>query len=204
MNLLEWGRLLCDAPGASHEELQAGAARRLNVGSGDYPLAYWTNLDADPNAPGEIHATVPPLPLPDGGLDRIWACHFLEHLDRPQAMEFLRECYRCLAPAGECGIVVPDIRAVMRVYLDRVPIRVEYPAGTWHDCANLDEVCQLFLYSTCQASPHRWAWDEETLGRAMTEAGFVDLEPIDRYTDPRLGTGQWYQCGYWGMKPWAT
>lgn len=67
--------------------------------------------------------------------------------------------------------------------------------------ADLDEVCTLFLYSTAQASPHRWSYDLFTLRRALERAGFVVDAQIDRWRDPRLGTGQWYQMGLDCHKP---
>jgi hypothetical protein len=34
----------------------------------------------------------------------------------------------------------------------------------------------------------------------MAAAGFAGLREIDRYRDPRLGNGNWYQCGADGFK----
>lgn len=182
-------------------ELQATACRRLNIGAGEYPMLYWTNLDADPNLPADIHATVPPIPFGDETLDEIYAGHFLEHLEPAEAREFLRECYRCLTPGGKVGIVVPDTFEVMRRYVLGMPDKVEFPHDVWRAVADLNEVCALFLYSYVQDSPHRWSYDKRTLRQAIEGAGFEVIGEIDRYNDPRVPVGAWYQFGFDARKP---
>lgn len=174
---------------------------RLNVGAGRFPLPGWTNLDADPAAPVEVHAAVPPLPYPDESAEEIAAIHFLEHLPKPMADEFLAECFRVLQPGGRLGLVVPDTRAIMRLWLDGDPVVCEMPPGRFWKVADLDDVCAIFLFSTYQDSPHVWAWDFGTLRRAMERAGFVVTGEIDRFRDPRLGNGAWYQVGVDAVKP---
>lgn len=184
--------------------MSRSAGPRLNVGCGEFPLAGWLNLDADPAMPAELHARVPPLPFADGELSEIYAGHFLEHLTLAEATAFLAECGRTLPPGGRLGIVVPDTFEIARRYVLGLPDRVEYPAGVWRPVADLRTVCDLFLYSTAQDSPHRWSWDAPTLARAMTAAGFIGLRQIDRYADPRIPVGAWYQCGLDGWRSWGV
>ena len=182
-------------------DMEATAARRVNVGCGDWPLPYWTNLDGNPDLPADVHAIVPPMPFADASLDEVWACHFLEHLGYADGLAFLKECWRVLVPGGRCGIVVPDTREVMKRYLAGALDQVEWPYRHWHAVKDLDAVCGLFLYSVVQESHHKWSYDIETLARIMARAGFVGLREIDRYRDPRIAQGAWYQCGLDGFKP---
>lgn len=175
-------------------------SKRLNVGSGEYSLEGWINLDADAAMEPDVCVQVPPLPFQDGELDEIYAGHFLEHLTHQEAEAFLAECYRTLKPGGKLGILVPDTREIMRRYLDGALDAVEYPYRVWWPVADLDAVCALFLYSCVQGSPHRWMYDQRTLARAMEKAGFTALQPIDRYRDPRIPQGAWYQFGFDGRK----
>jgi predicted SAM-dependent methyltransferase len=177
------------------------ASRRVNCGSGDYPLPGFCNLDADPSKPADIHATVPPLPFDDACLDEIYAGHFLEHLTYDDGQAFLKECYRCLVPGGKLGLVVPDMREVLKRWLAGSIDAMEYPWGVFHRVSDLDAVCRVFLYGSVQESQHRWSYERDTLARAMVGAGFRQLKEIDRYTDPRLAAGAWYQCGVEGRKP---
>lgn len=188
---------------AIDRERQATAHRRWNIGCGAHPLLYWTNVDSDATVLADVHVCVPPLPLADASLDEIYAGHFLEHLTPEEAEHFLAECRRVLVPGGRLGIVVPDTREIMSRYLAGTADVVEYPQGTFHEVADLDSVCRLFVYSTVQETPHRWSYDAETLRRALERAGFHVHAAIDRWHDPRIPVGAWYQCG-WDAIPRET
>jgi predicted SAM-dependent methyltransferase len=183
------------------DRLQSTAHRRMNIGCGAFPMAFWTNVDADPLTVAQIHAIVPPIPAKDSSLDEIYAGHFLEHLNRSEAREFLRECMRCLVPGGRLGLVVPDMREILKRWLAGTIDAMEYPINTWWPLSDLDSVCACFLYGTVMESQHHWAYDEITLRKITAEMGFVNFEPICRYTDPRVARGAWYQCGCSGYKP---
>jgi predicted SAM-dependent methyltransferase len=170
---------------------------RLNLGCGAFPLEGFTSIDADPAVQPDVVATVPPLPYPDGAVAEIYMGHLLEHFDYEDGQALLRECYRVLMPGGRLGVVVPDTRAIMRLWLAGVGSRWEYPAGHWRCVDDLDEVCAMFLYSTVQPSHHQWSYDLGTLARALARAGLQPVAEIDRYRDPRLSNGgAWYQCGW--------
>ena len=191
--------------GELHERLQATSHLRVNVGSGDWPLAYWVNIDSNPSKPADVHASVPPLPYPDDCLLEIYAGHFLEHLAFEDGATFLRECYRCLQPGGRLGVVVPDTRLIMTRYLrgevDHVGLLTDDGTIGYWPIADLDAVCAVFLFSVVQESRHLWAYDARTLRAAGERAGFEWVGEIDRYTDPRVSTGQWYQVGADFRKP---
>jgi predicted SAM-dependent methyltransferase len=183
--------------------VSAPAAVRLNVGAGEWALPDYVNIDATDYPGIDLVASVPPIPYPDDAVDEICAIHFLEHLDQPTGMEFLRECCRVLKPGGTVGIVVPDTRLIVTEYLKNTGLAVEEPnsGGRMRLMRDLDDVCAMFIFSTVQESHHQWAYDEHTLQRAMSRAGFGEFEEIDRFTDPRLGSGQWYQGGWSAKKP---
>lgn len=175
-------------------------SRRLNCGCGQYPLRGFINIDKNQTLRADVYAEMPSIPFGDGKLDEVWACHFLEHLERDQADIFLSECYRVLRQGGMCAMVVPDTREVMRRYLEHSIDAVELPYRTWHKINDLDAICRLFLYSTVENSRHHWSYDSDTLWSAMWHAGFRDMAQIDRYDDPRIVQGAWYQLGWQGVK----
>lgn len=183
--------------------IQTARPLRLNVGCGPFRLEGWLNLDENPTVGADLHVCVPPLPFEANRAEEIYAGHYLEHLDPEEADVFLEECRRVLVPGGKLGLVVPDTRAIVRAYLEGVAGRdtlVEGPPGQYWSMANLDHVCAYFLFSTYQESPHQWAYDLSTLRRALERHGFLVLGEIDRYSDGRLGTGRWYQCGLDAVK----
>lgn len=173
---------------------------RLNVGCGRYPLLGWMNLDSSSEALADVYQSATPLQFPDEWFSEIFAGHFLEHLTREDGLQFLKDAYRCLEPGGKLGIVVPDTKAVMCAWLNRIGRTVEYPEGVFNAIDDLDAVCHLFLYSTAQESNHLWSYDRDTLARILTEAGFRVTKEIDRMSDPRITVGAWYQVGLEAVK----
>lgn len=174
---------------------------RLNIGCGDYRLAGWINIDAADDSAADLKFSVPPLPWNDASVAEIYAGHFLEHLSRVEAAIFLDECWRVLVPGGKLGILVPDMREIMRRYVNNEPAPMEFPAGAHRDLRDLDDACEVVIFSTAQPSVHHWAYDDVTLARALRLAGFVVVGEFDRFRDPRVGVGAWYQIGLDAIKP---
>lgn len=176
---------------------------RLNIGSGDLPMreAGWTNID-ETHYPGvDLVLRVPPLPWADDSVTEIYAGHFLEHLAREEAHVFLRECHRVLHPGGRLGIMVPDMAECFRRYVIDKPAPVEFPAGQHRDLRDLDDLNDVIIFSTAQASHHQWSYDLVTLKRALVRANFHVVGEFDRHHDSRVAVGAWYQLGLDATKP---
>jgi predicted SAM-dependent methyltransferase len=162
---------------------------RINLGCGKRKLDGFINVDRDNSRSPDVCAEASDYlhGITDETVDEVYAGHFLEHLERDDGLQILREVYRVLKPAGKVGLVVPDTHEIMR----------RICAGE----LDLDEACSYYLYSTVQPSRHRWSYDERTLARLLEEARFVVDKPIDRWNDPRLVAGVWWQCGLDAVKP---
>lgn len=168
----------------------------INIGCGVHPLDGWFNIDNDPSTPADKHISVPPLPFEDESVTDIFAGHYLEHLSREEAALFMSECYRCLKPGGRLGIVVPDMMEIMKRYVNQqLSAKMEFPRGVWHDMRDMDEICDIFIFSTIQDSPHKWAYDRNTLSRLMRVHKFEGIAEINGWMDPRIPVGSWYQFG---------
>lgn len=90
----------------------------LNIGCGATFHPDWINLDAAPASPAvRAHDLAEPLPFPDGHLRAVYASHVLEHFDPENGLRLLRECHRVLEPGGVARIVVPDLEAIAKTYL---------------------------------------------------------------------------------------
>lgn len=179
---------------------------KLNVGSGQHPLEGYCNLDSV-DYKADVVAKVPPLPFQDESIEEIYAGHFLEHLSFWDGRRFLRECHRCLQPEGRLAVVVPDTANIMARYLEQKNALVCLYNDISFNLNDLDDVCRTFLYAesgTGHKSPvvmgHKWSFDSRTLYHALKRAGFTDLGVIDRFDDPRLTAGAWFQCGWEGVK----
>ncbi len=57
------------------------------------------------------------IPFADQMFIVVYHSHFIEHLDRYQALPFLQECYRVLKWGGAIRIVTPDLERIVQDYL---------------------------------------------------------------------------------------
>src|SRR5262245_44357008 len=91
----------------------------LNIGCGTTFHQDWINLDAAPASPAvRRHDVGTGLPFPDGHFGAIYASHVLEHFDPEDGGRLLRDCLRVLAPGGIARVVVPNLEAIARAYLE--------------------------------------------------------------------------------------
>ena len=91
----------------------------LNVGCGGSFHPDWINLDSTPASPQvRAHDIATGLPFPDGHFDAVYASHVLEHFEPEGGMRLLRECRRVLRTEGVVRIVVPDLEAIAKAYLE--------------------------------------------------------------------------------------
>lgn len=174
---------------------------RLNLGSGIFKLAGYINVDEDATVQPDYCLHVPPLPWEDGTVAEIYMGHVLEHYDYADGQALLHECRRVLQPGGRLTVVVPDTRAIMGRWLGASSYQVQNASGRVWRVADLDDVCDFWLFSTMQASRHQWAYAEETLVRAVERAGLRVRGPVDRYHDPRLSDPGFWQLGVEAVKP---
>jgi predicted SAM-dependent methyltransferase len=93
--------------------------RLLNIGCGATFHPDWVNLDTAPASPAvRRHDIGSGLPFADGHFSAVYASHVLEHFDPEDGKRLLRDCLRVLEPGGIARIVVPDLEAIARSYLE--------------------------------------------------------------------------------------
>ena len=95
--------------------------RYVNLGCGSRYHARWINIDIVPAGPDVIaHDLRQGIPLPDNSCEAVYHSHVLEHLRRPEALQFLRDCYRVLKPGGILRVAIPDLERICSVYLEKL------------------------------------------------------------------------------------
>jgi predicted SAM-dependent methyltransferase len=105
------------------------------------------------------------LPFEDNSADIIYACHVLEHYDRNQTINVLKEWYSVLKPGGLLRLCVPDIEALCLVYrLTGDLTKILGPLYGRQDYAE---------------NTHYIGFDFATLTSALTSAGFVSIHRYD-------------------------
>ncbi len=94
---------------------------RLNCGCGRHVHPDWTNVDFQAQVPGVlVHDLRQGLPFADDHFDCVYCAHMLEHLPRRNVEAFLSQCLRVLKPGGILRLVVPDLEAAARQYLEHL------------------------------------------------------------------------------------
>ena len=178
-----------------------GSPLRLNLGSGFRPkrAAGWINVDLSNQADLRLDLREP-LPFQDNSVTDIYTEHFLEHLNYPnlyestgwnfetpelpsEALSFLRECRRVLIPGGLLDVVVPGAECILMEYAMRH--QVPFPRCRWWGPKWCNTPLHCVNYVFRQGSEHRYAYDEETLGAVLRDAGFENVarRPFDPSVD---------------------
>jgi predicted SAM-dependent methyltransferase len=164
---------------------------KLNIGCGPNRKEGWVNIDLARGADLPLDMRRP-IPLSDAAAALIYSEHFLEHLDYPgDTVRFLTESFRVLGPKGIFSVGVPDTEWALREYNGLG--YGDYPAGQWLRGAKSGihpAWCATRLehinYHFRQYTQHRFAWDFETMERALSYVGFVRIKR--RAFDPSLDT----------------
>lgn len=165
-----------------------GAGRALNVGTGGKDLVGWVNLDE--TKPGDVLAQVPPFPFRDECFDEILLSHVVEHMPFDDGRALMKECHRILRPGGAVTVIVPDAKIISLAYL----------AGQ----VSNETLNDLYVYSYCQESQHRWFYDRRALNQLVADAGFVGLRRLNRFTDVHMMAPAWFQMGLAAVKSSAS
>lgn len=124
-------------------------------------------------------------PLADGSCAVVYASHVFEHLSRDQATHFLAEAQRVLAAGGAIRIVVPDLLALARTYLDEAASGDAGASRRFLHWVNLHQdgtyprsagVLKRTV-ALWQGHPHqhKYMYDLYSLSDVLSASGFVDL-----------------------------
>jgi predicted SAM-dependent methyltransferase len=118
----------------------------------------------------------------------------LEHLTYDEGLKALKYWFSLLKPNGIITVTVPDFDYIISEYLTKPKnMRVEA----------LKLINDLYIYSYCQESLHKYCYNPELLQHVMCKAGFTNLErlPLNHhyFVDPVA-----WQVAFTGRKPADT
>lgn len=109
------------------------------------------------------------LPLDNESVDHIYCSHVLEHFEKWETENLLKECRRVLKRDGCLRIVLPDLKRMIDQY---------------HDA---DEFCREFYgfnkdqktWSRRLIRGHQWMYDEKSVSEVLEKAGFKKVKITD-------------------------
>jgi predicted SAM-dependent methyltransferase len=135
---------------------------RLHIGAGDKRLDGWVNVDLK-RLPGVDVVADVTKGLRFENVEAIFAEHFLEHLFITDALSFLLESHRVLAPTGRLRLSTPNLDWVWLTHY-----RLDAPGD--------EKLLQAVrLNRAFRAWGHQFVWNPEILAAALRACGFVDL-----------------------------
>ena len=156
----------------------------LNVGCGPVPEPGFLNLDWDWSP--SIHLCWDMrrgIPLRDCSLDGIFTEHCLEHVTHEECARVLRDFHRVLRPGGTVRVIVPDGGLYLELYRRaRGGEAVEFPYLDEIGRRDLAEDSRygftpmMAVNRIFRGYGHQFAYDEETMGNLLRQAGFARIE----------------------------
>lgn len=128
---------------------------RVNLGSGEFPIEGWLNVDAYTDA--DVQEDV--FGCTFHGLREVRMDHFLEHVTWLRTAELLKEVRRWMALGGLLTIEVPDMSEIMRR-------------------SDSDSLCWAYIYGSQQheGEYHRAGFTERSLHQVLGETGWENIK----------------------------
>lgn len=141
---------------------------RLNLGSGEYPLENWTNIDVE-----DVDLSVRPWPWADDSIEAINASHILEHFTKANGFLFLLQCWRILKPGGELRLAVPDMDKVIACKLSD-----NYEPLDGYKWTSLDDLLggNSHDVQATEYDKHRYMYCEASLAWTLDQIGFERIQ----------------------------
>lgn len=121
--------------------------RRLLVKIGILPRSYetdWPKLKLI-----DIRKT---LPLAEDSVDFIYCSHVLEHFEKYETVNILKECFRVLKPGGVLRVVLPDLKIMINKFSDAEKFNRDFYG---YD-KDKKSILNWFIRG------HQWMYDEES------------------------------------------
>lgn len=162
----------------------------LNLACGGVYYAEWNNCDQLPLREVVSVDLRGPLPWPAASFDAIYSSHALEHLRPGDALALLQRILKVGKPGAVIRIVVPDLEAICRSYLDALQHQVSTPTDEgrrrheWMTIELLDQMVRDRPGGRMAAALREGDFDEETrrtrFGDDARYAGEVERVCVDR------------------------
>jgi predicted SAM-dependent methyltransferase len=120
------------------------------------------------------------LPIYNETARGVYASHVLEHLSLEDFRTAVASTFRMLAPGGIFRLIVPDLEARARIYLQQVERRSPHASNWFMRAARLgiESKPRTILQHARRMfgnSAHLWMWDEYSISAELDRAGFVKI-----------------------------
>ena len=135
------------------------------------------------------------LPFATSSVSAVYASHVLEHLTRADAINLVKEMRRVLCSGGVVRVIVPDLEALIRTYLEGIDKGMdEDPGRSGSGEVAGDEFLERSGLGRIEESPvwtptglyrrltdyhyHKWMYDRHSMYVLLNRNGFEDIAEV--------------------------
>jgi SAM-dependent methyltransferase len=123
------------------------------------------------------------LPIAAASVDAVYASHVLEHLSRDGMITALRNTLSILRPGGIFRLVVPDLEARARRYVDDLSSRSDandrFLKSSYLGVETDQRGIAQLASGLFSRSKHLWMWDYPSMKAALESVGFISVRRCD-------------------------
>jgi predicted SAM-dependent methyltransferase len=148
-------------------------------------IGFWTNLEQNKlyENPNGVQETVllnfdltNGIPASDNSLDVVYHSHMLEHLTNTEGIQFLKECNRVLKPGATMRLLVPDLGAFSKKYMEKDDFFFDaYRKEALADDKVLYPTRGSVFMGMLHNHGHKMGYDFDTICHILNQTGFTDI-----------------------------
>ena len=164
------------------EYMREQPVKRLQIGAGSSRRDGWLNTDIEPGAGLAYLDASRRFPFDDGTFHYIFSEHVIEHLTYDEGKVMIAEAYRVLAPGGKMRLSTPNLTRFIQLFDDNPSEEAKaYLRGKveWHQWPQDANRAAIILNLQMSSWGHKFTYDVETLGGALTRAGFENVREFE-------------------------
>lgn len=111
------------------------------------------------------------LPDEDESVDYIYCSHVLEHFEKEEAINILKECQRVLKDRGVIRIVLPDLSKIIKIYNGAEQFNRDFFGFDKDQYVGfLGKLKRVFIRG------HQWMYDTDSAIKLLKESGFGEIK----------------------------
>lgn len=144
---------------------------KVHFGCGKKYLDGYLNIDQSPDSVADVVDDVMSIRFDDNSVSEFVMYHFIEHLNKYDAENFLNNLYRYLCPGGTLIIEAPDIVKVAKLIIDNKNNYTELEGGAYGLRGFYGEPFAKMEFGDY----HKWGYSEYTLSEKLRQIGYSKI-----------------------------